>query len=210
MAKISAKEFQKLAWRANKRLYRLEQYAKRPEYEGITGMGGYRRAQRDILSWRGEGHTRFDTKMPDNPDIARAVLNDMRAFLRSDTSTVKKGIGTKGAASKYQSIANKFNKTKNTKGKCGDDLTWKEIQAWYTSYNGKKVARLYKDSKAVAMALGEFKRIMRENPKKTLTDFRNELKNNPKLIWSDDDSANEAMKRMIKMNVSPKNLFKQR
>lgn len=203
-------EFKKLAWRANKRLQRLEQYSQRPEYKGLTGMHAYRRAMRDIASWRGEGKKRFSEVMPKNEDVAKAILNDMKAFLRSDTSTLKAGIDTTGAIDKYQSIAAKFNATKNKFGDAGEDLTWSEIERWYTSYNGKKMARFYKDSGAVAMALGEFKRIMKKNPKKSLKDFKAELEQNPDMVLSENDRTNEAMKRMIKMNISPANLFKKR
>ena len=204
------KEWQKLAWRANKRLYRLEKYAERPEYKDILKVS-YARAQRDIKSWRGEGKHRFPEKMPENEDIARAMMNDIKSFLRADTSTIKPGIGTAGVSiSRYQSMADKFNRTKNRFGQSGDDLSWKEITTWYSSYNGKRLAKSYKDSGAVAMALGEFKKIMKNNPKKKLKDFRAELENNPDMIFSDDDRTNEAMKRMIRMGISPQNLFKQR
>ena len=74
---MDKKEWQKLAWRANKRLYRLEKYAERPEYKDILKVS-YARAQRDIKAWRGEGKKRFPERMPENEDIARAMMNDMR------------------------------------------------------------------------------------------------------------------------------------
>lgn len=204
-----AEEYVVLAARANKRLQRLEKYAQRSEYSGLE-KASYARAIYDIQSLRGEGRTRFARQMPTDPNEANAALNFIRKFLGADTSTLQPGIGTAGASiARYEEMARKFN-TRFTSDQGGEALTWREITTWYASYNGKRIAKKIGSSAAVAVALGQFKKIMKENPKKTLKEFKEELEKNPDKIYSSDVVANEAMKLMIQSNVSPQNLFKKR
>ena len=204
-----AEEYKVLAERANKRLQRIEKYSQRDQYKGLE-KAAYSRAVYDIEALRGKGRKRFSRNMPKDAEEAAAQLNAMKKFLRADTSTLEPGISTAGASiSRYEEMARKFNKGYVDKYG-GEELSWKDITTWYSSYNGKRMKKRFKSSEAVAIALGQFKKLMKENPKKTLKDFKKELDENPEKIYSDNVIADEAMKFMINNNISPANLFKKR
>ena len=102
-------EYKLLAMRADKRLQRLEKYMQRPGFETLS-KGAYARALRDIEIWSGKGHKRFLTKAPGNVEELQAKINDIKSFLRSDTSTLQPGIDTQGyAVSVYEKQAQTFN-----------------------------------------------------------------------------------------------------
>ena len=196
------KEYTLLAIRADKRLQRLEKYAKR---EGLSNIlkGAYARAVKDIEAWRGKGHKRFGTRPPKDPDILRQELNDIRAFLRSDTSTLKPGIGTQGyAISVYEKAAKTFNE------RYGGDFTWEDLAAFYGSKKAARIASRIKASKTVAKALGEFKKLREKYPNRTREQWRKMIKEDPNLVLSSDEVLDDAMKKMIKAGVSPRTLFK--
>ena len=215
-------EYKVLAARANKRLQRIEKYAaERPEYKEMK-KGAYARAIYDIKALRGNKRKRFSRQMPVDQNEANAAMNAIMKFLVADTSTLMPGIGTSGVSvERYETMARKFNEGYidengdvhkgyvNAYG--GEALTWQEITTWYGSYNGKRVTKLkLGSSDAVAIALGQFKKLMKEEPKKTLKQWREELAKNPEKMLSDDDAADAVMKRMIEHGISPRNLFKQR
>ena len=195
-------EYKLLAMRADKRLQRLEKYMQRSGYETLS-KGAYARAMRDIEIWSGKGRKRFLTKAPGNVEELQAKINDIKAFLRSDTSTLKPGIDTQGyAVSVYEKQAQTFN------NRYGGDFTWQELANYYGSKKADKIAKSIKASKSVARALGEFKKLMQRTPKKTRQQFRDEIKNNPDVKYTDDEVTNEIMKKMIKIGISPRTLFK--
>ena len=195
-------EYKLLAMRADKRLQRLEKYMQRPGYETLS-KGAYARAMRDIEIWSGKGRKRFLTKAPGNVEELQAKINDIKAFLRSDTSTLKPGIDTQGyAVSVYEKQAQTFN------NRYGGGFTWQELANYYGSKKADKIAKSIKASKSVARALGEFKKLMHMTPKKTRQQFRDEIKNNPDVKYTDDEVTNEIMKKMIKIGISPRTLFK--
>ena len=90
-------EYKTLTMRADKRLQRLEKYMQRPGYETLA-KGAYKRAMRDIGVWSGKGHKRFGTKAPEDNRELQAKINDIKSFLRADTSTMRPGIDTQGFA----------------------------------------------------------------------------------------------------------------
>lgn len=195
-------DYRKLAMRADKRLQRLEKYMQRPGYETLS-KGAYARAMRDISIWSGKGHKRFLTKAPDNAEELQAKINDIKAFLRSDTSTLKPGIDTQGyAVSVYEKATNTFNE------RYGGDFTWQELANYYGSKKAQRIANSIKSSKSVAKALGVFKELVEKDPKKTRAQYRAEIKNNPDVKYSDDEVTNEIMKKMIRAGISPRTLFK--
>lgn len=204
-------EYKVLAARANKRLQRIEKYAQRDEYKGIENAA-YKRALHDIKSLRGEKSKRFSREMPTDPNEYNAAMNFMLRFLGADTSTIQPGIGTAGAnISRYEEMARKFNE-KFTKKQGGAEVTWKDIAAWYSSYNGKRMKKLFKSSEAVAIALGQFKRLTKDKKYKNMNikQWQEELEKNPEQITGGDVLAESAMKAMLDNNISPKNLFKKR
>ena len=206
-------QYKTLALRADKRLQRLEKYSQRQGMQNITQSSGYQKAMRDIKIFG--GRKRFYTKVPTLPggqldeDVLRAKMNSIKEFLRADTSTLKPGIDTAGySIDRFQQTANTFNERYG--GSSGEALTWDELAAYYSSKKAARVADAYGDSKTVAKALGEFKKLNKNNPKLTGVQLKRDIKNNPNMRLSEDDAVNEAMKRMIKLGLSPKYLLKKR
>ena len=215
-------QFKVLSARANKRLQRLEKYSKRDEYKGLE-KAAYSKAVYDIEAIRGEGKSRFSREMPQDTDEANAQLNAMIKFLRADTSTLQAGISTAGAnISRYEEMARKFNEGYTDengnyhKGFVdaygGEQLTWREITTWYSSYNGKLVARRYKSSDAVAIALGQFKKLLKDKDYKNLTvdQWKQEFEKNPEKLSGGDFSAESAMRFMLDSGIQPANMFNKR
>ena len=219
-------QFKVLSARANKRLQRLEKYSTRDEYKGLE-KAAYSKAVYDIEAIRGEGKSRFSREMPQDTDEANAQLTAMLKFLRADTSTLQAGISTAGAnISRYEEMARKFNegwdeelpngKIVHHKGYVdaygGEQLTWRELTTWYSSYNGKLVARRYKASDAVAIALGQFKKLLENKDYKnyTVEQWKQELNKNPEKLSGGDFSAESAMRFMLDSGIQPANMFKKR
>ena len=84
--------YKRIAKVADQRLVRLEQLSSQAGY-GNAKQWAYARAMRDIESWSGEGARRFNTKAPSDINAMRAKINDIKAFLGSESST-KSGITT--------------------------------------------------------------------------------------------------------------------
>ena len=205
-------EFKTLAARADKRLQRLEKYSQRPGLEGILQASAYQNAMKDIKILG--GGKRFSFKPPTLPsgeldiDVLRARINSVKSFLRADTSTLKPGIDTAGySIDRFQKVANTFNERY---GADGEELTAAEIANYYSSKKAQRVAEAYGDSKTVAKALGRFKKLNKNNPKLTGAELKRQIKANPNMRLDEDDAVNEAMKRMIKMGLSPKYLFRKK
>lgn len=194
-------QYRILVQRADKRLERLEKYAKREKYSDIL-KGAYARAIRDIEVWNGAGKKRFGMKKISDPEELQAKINDIKAFLRSDTSSLQPGLDTRGyAISVYEKMAETFNTN------FGADLEWKEIGAYYESSKAKRIQAQLKSSKTIAIALGEFKRLNKKNPNKTIKEWKKEIKENGNQILSDDKAVARMMERIIKMGISPRKLF---
>lgn len=206
-------EYRLLAMRADKRLQRLEKYSSREGYEEIL-QGSYARAILDIESWSGEGRKRFLTQPPkyENGEIneraLRAKINDIKAFLRSDTSTLKPGLETRGwSVSRYESMAKTFNQRYGSKGA---PVTWKDIRNYYQSSLSKKISGMIESSKSVAIALGEFKKLQQRDPKSSRAQIMRDIKSGKNVILSKDAVTNEIMKKMVAAGVSPRTIFKPR
>lgn len=194
-------QYRVLAQRADKRLERLEKYSNKPGYEDIL-KGAYSRAMRDIEVWKGAGKKRFGMEKISDPEELQAKINDIKAFLRSDTSSLKPGLDTRGyAISVYEKMANTFNSN------YGSNLSWKEIGSYYQSAKAKRIQEQLKASKTIAIALGEFKRLNRKNPDKTIKEWKKDIKENGNQILSDDKAVARMMERIIKMGISPRKLF---
>ena len=83
--------YRRIAKVADQRLVRLEKLAGQPGYGNAT-QWAYRRAASDIETWGGNiEKPRFNTKPPENINALRAKINDIKAFLGSESST-KSGI----------------------------------------------------------------------------------------------------------------------
>lgn len=83
--------YRRIAKVADQRLVRLERLAGLPGYGNAT-QWAYRRAASDIETWGGNiEKPRFNTKPPESLNALRAKINDIKAFLGSESST-KSGI----------------------------------------------------------------------------------------------------------------------
>lgn len=111
--------YKRLAKVADQRLVRLEQLAEQDDFEGVTGYA-YRRAQKALDVW---GGNRFNTKMPDSPNLRNEKIADMIHFIESKTST--KG----GIVSTYKARA------KTMKEKYGIDMTWQQMGKVMEAYS---------------------------------------------------------------------------
>lgn len=195
-------QYRILAARADKRLQRLEKYSKRQGMGELLNVA-YKRAMLDIESWSGEGHKRFGTKPPASEFALRAKINDILTFLRADTSTLKPGLDTRGAAiAVYEQQAKKFNQ------RYGGDFTWVELANYYGSKMAQRIQASLQASKTIARALGEFKKLHERDPELTGAQLRRDIKSNPNIFLSDDETVNTVMKRMINMGISPRTIFK--
>lgn len=200
-------EYNVLSMRADKRLQRIEKYSKRPGYEGLK-QGAYARAIRDIEVWSGKGHKRFRTKPPTtregmiNETELQAKINDIRHFLRAETSTMKPGIDTRGfSISSYEKMAETTNK------RYGGDFTWQELARFYESKKAERIAKSIKSSKSVARALGKFKKFNKNNPNVTGKELRDMIKNDTNFKFTDDQVTDDIMKRIVKLGLTPSKLF---
>lgn len=141
-----AREYKKLAHQANTQLLRLEQYSKQPGFKNVLNWA-YRKAQRSIAYWRGEGYDRFSEAVPKNQSITtlRARLKDVQRYLGMASST-KTGI-----KKVYQDRANTLNK------KFGTKFTWESMGKFFESSIGQKMNET-DGSPKVLMAIGELQK----------------------------------------------------
>lgn len=109
------KEYKALAKRADQRLVRLEKAESDQHYQNVTKWS-YAKAQKDIKSVFGEGHNRFNLKLPEEMTERQlqASINKVKSFLESPTSTK---IGIKHV---YQDRAKTMNE------QFGMNLTWQQ------------------------------------------------------------------------------------
>lgn len=142
--------YRRLAKTADQRLVRLERL------QGQEGFGGvldyaYQRAQRDIKQWSGENATRFNTKIPDNMNMVKAKINDMKTFLGSQTST-KIGI-----MKTYESRANTINE------KYGTNVDWEDIHDYYAKNKNARADKAF-GSKVAVKAIGVIQNWLGKGP----------------------------------------------
>lgn len=122
--------YRRIAKVADQRLVRLEKLA---EAEGTdVNKWAYKRAMADISNWSAGGK-RFNTKPPADGRALRAKINDIKAFLGSESST-KQGI-----KDVYQRRLESLNKNNSTHYQI-DDLAdlfdsalWKKMESKYSS-----------------------------------------------------------------------------
>ena len=133
--------YRRIAKVADQRLVRLEALAQESGYGNAT-QWAYKRAQRDIETWSGEGAKRFNTKPPSNVNQLKAKINDIKAFLGSESST-KSGI-----KSTYNQRLNTINR------KYGTSYQTDDLQKLFSSSLWKKLETKGIDSDTVMKAIG--------------------------------------------------------
>lgn len=145
--------YTRLAKVADQRLVRIEQLAKEPDFSGVEGYA-YRRAKKALDVW---GGNRFNTKMPESPNLRNEKIADMIHFIESKTST--KG----GIVSTYKKRAATMKKD------YGIDMSWQQLG---------KVMEAYADtsspgSPTKVKAMGVINQIKKEGIEETLKKNQN-------------------------------------
>ena len=134
-------EYRTLAKRANQRMLRIERYSDptnkmyRPEAKGMKGFA-YKIAQRNIKNIFGPGAKRFkeNLKATQNQELAKEMIYQVRAmkkaaaaFLKSVSSTLAAGIGTKGIRAvqdkRTQTINDRYIEKYGMEGLTTDELS---------------------------------------------------------------------------------------
>ena len=136
--------YRRIAKVADQRLGRLEALAQESGYGNAT-QWAYKRAQRDIETWSGEGAKRFNTKPPENVNQLRAKINDIKAFLGSESST-KSGIK-----------ATYNQRVKSINEKYGTSYQTDDLQKLFSSSLWKKLETKGIDSDTIMKAIGYIK-----------------------------------------------------
>lgn len=103
--------YKRLAKVADQRLVRLEQLSGQENFKGVEKFA-YSKAQKALDVW---GGSRFNTKMPETPNLRNEKIADIINFLQSPTST-KAGI-----TDVYKRRASTMKK------KYGLDMSWQEM-----------------------------------------------------------------------------------
>lgn len=103
--------YKRLAKVADQRLVRLEQLSGQENFKGVEKFA-YAKAQKALDVW---GGSRFNTKMPETPNLRNEKIADIINFLQSPTST-KAGI-----TDVYKRRASTMKK------KYGLDMSWQEM-----------------------------------------------------------------------------------
>ena len=162
--------YRTLAKSADQRLVRLEKYKDQEDY-GNAMQWAYKRAMRDIRAWGGEDATRFNIKAPDSISGLQAKIEDIKTFLKSQSSTKK------GLAQINQKRVDKINKLYQTDFTVKDiknffeSNLWKELSedASYGSTNAARViGQIRKNKKAVVKAIEKSKKAILQVPDKML------------------------------------------
>lgn len=136
------KYYRRIAKVADQRLVRLERLADQPGY-GNAKQWAYRRAASDIETWGGNiEKPRFNTKPPENINALRAKINDIKAFLGSESST-KSGI-----TETYKTRANTIN------SKYGTSFQVDDIAKVFNNGLMKKLEAKGFSSKTILKAIG--------------------------------------------------------
>ena len=162
--------YRTLAKSADQRLVRLEKYKDQEDY-GNAMQWAYRRAMRDIRSWGGEEATRFNIKAPDSVAGLKAKIEDIKTFLKSQSSTKK------GLAQINQKRVDKINELYSTDFTVKDvknffeSNLWKELSddASYGSENAARViGQIKRNKKAVVKAIEKSKKAVVQVPDKMI------------------------------------------
>ena len=117
--------YKTLAKSADTRMRRLEQASQEEYYRGAEEYS-YRVAMRNIDQWT-PGGSRWDTAAPQSKSALIRKIEDIKTFLRSETST-KRGL-TNIAKRRVNTINEKY----------GTDFTWKEWANFANSALNKKM-----------------------------------------------------------------------
>lgn len=136
--------YKRLAKAADRRLRRLEELSKQPEFKKVKKYA-YAVAMRDIQSFT-PGKKTFDIKAPEDERLFKEKIAAMQHFLELPTST-KAGI-----VEVYQKRTDTINKT------YGTNFTWQELADYFNKGYSDKVAKQVGGSKTALYAIGKIQR----------------------------------------------------
>ena len=126
------KEYRRLAKQADQRLVRIEEYAKKTRFKGVKKFA-YRVAMRDIRAWSGSKAKRFNTRPPENTNQLKAKIADIKKFLQSDSSTLRKTKTNRGIIDIYETRAKTLNDN------WGTNFTWQDMAKFFESSTSEKI-----------------------------------------------------------------------
>lgn len=150
------KVYRTAAKAADQRLVRLERLTQEENFK-VADKWAYARAQRDIKDWSGEDATRFNVAPPGSNQGLSAKIEDIRSFLKAETST-KSGI--------KQTFVEK---AKTINKEYGTSFKWDQVGKFFTSESWKQIAERY-GSKTALKAIGKAKRFNKEKLEKAVNE----------------------------------------
>lgn len=148
------KVYRTVAKAADQRLVRLEKLTQEENFK-IADKWAYARAQRDIKTWSGEDATRFNVSPPGSVQGITAKIEDIKTFLKSETST-KSGI-KKSFVEKAKTINSEY----------GTNFKWDQVGKFFTSESWKQISDKF-GSKTALKAIGKAKRFDRSKLEKAV------------------------------------------
>lgn len=138
------KLYKRLAKAADRRLRRLEELSRQPEFKKVKKYA-YAVAMRDIQTFT-PGKKTFDVKPPADEQLFKEKIAAMQHFLELPTST------RAGIIEVYQKRADTINKT------YGTNFSWQELADYFNKGYSDKVAKQVGGSKTALYAIGKIQR----------------------------------------------------
>lgn len=174
------KAYKKLQDNMNRRLRRIREYAKTPEYKGITEYA-YKYAMEDIRRFFGPGKKGYSKALPKGKgarESYKAIMNSMTRFKEAVTSTIG------GVNKVYKNRAKKLNE------RYGWGLSWRDLAKLFESDMWRK----FKSAGYDYASDQTFKTIA------TFIDNKRDIlkaKNSIDITWSEDPLENAFMQGMV-------------
>lgn len=134
------KYYRRLAKVADQRMVRLEQLSEQPEFKKVKKYA-YNVALRDIQKYN-KGKKRFNTKPPEEEELLKEKIQDIKHFLELPTS--KKA----GIVEVYKKRADTINE------RYGTNFTWQELADFFNKAYNDKISKYVAGSKTALYAIG--------------------------------------------------------
>lgn len=182
-------EYKKLAKRADQRMVRLEQAAKRGGEMSAATEYSYRKAQRDAEYYSAGKSKRFNAQTPKTNKALKAKINAINDFLESPTSTIK------GIKNIYKKRADALNAS------YGTNFRWQELADFFNSATWKKlISEIPSD-----LVMKAYARLQKGGD-----ELIQEIKENPSKQIAEDEIQDFITKRLIKEGITANDFRKSR
>lgn len=193
------KEYKQLAKRADQRLVRLEASRHDKHFQNILSYA-YKKAQKSIERFSGEGAKRFNTKAPESDRELQAKINAIKDFLEKPTSQKSK---IKEIYKKRAESINKgyFDKKGEWHEGRGTNFTWEDLANFYESEHASTLAQKIPSSDTLIRALGVIKKVG-DDPEK----IEKAIESNKKI--GENEVVDEIAKRLLSEGYTAEMLFK--